>query len=189
MHMMIKDKEENVTGACRSLFCSSWFIRAQLSSPNDSQPFAGRDSDAVVALLIGQIDHRIADISPDRSLSEHLYIHENDAMLLKSIDPNLFTEVSAIMPRPNTISALVDLIAKASKIVEAAYEQTEQSYVPSLDDTEPHPLDTQVWDKDVKKAIQTIEGACAQLCATLAKPDHTLMNVRLNYMISDPGTY
>ncbi|KAF9038013.1 S-adenosyl-L-methionine-dependent methyltransferase [Panaeolus papilionaceus] len=86
------------------------------------------------------------------------------------------------MPPPNIISALVDLITQSSKIVEAAYQTSDRPFVPSLDDTEPHPLDDKIWDKDVKKAIQTIEGACAQLCATLAKPDHTLMNKSLGYV-------
>ncbi|KXN85135.1 L-sorbose 1-dehydrogenase [Leucoagaricus sp. SymC.cos] len=50
-------------------------------------------------------------------------------------------------------------------------------YVPSLDDTEPHPLDTEFYPSDVRQAAQILEGACAQLCATLLRPNHTILNV------------
>ncbi|PPQ70231.1 hypothetical protein CVT24_013089 [Panaeolus cyanescens] len=81
-----------------------------------------------------------------------------------------------------TISALVELIAQASKIVEAAYESAEKPWVPDLDDVEPHPLDEHVWSKELKTAVQTIEGACAQLCATIAKPSYTLAHKNLGFI-------
>ena len=76
------------------------------------------------------------------------------------------------------VSALVKLISDASKIVEGHYVNSSKPYVPSLDDTEPHPLDKQLSEKELRTAIQTIEGACAQLSATVARPSHTIMNVR-----------
>ncbi|TFK36164.1 S-adenosyl-L-methionine-dependent methyltransferase [Crucibulum laeve] len=75
------------------------------------------------------------------------------------------------------LSALVTLIADATKVVESHYQKfPEKPYVPSLDDVEPHPLDDAISDKELRNAIQTIEGACAQLTATVARPSHTLVN-------------
>lgn len=76
--------------------------------------------------------------------------------------------------RDTSLSALVKLIADATKVVEASYQD---SYVPSLDDTGPHPLDDKVSPPDVRKAVQTIEAACAQLCATVTKPKLAIVNV------------
>ena len=76
------------------------------------------------------------------------------------------------------ISALIKLISDAGKIVEAHYVKSSKPYVPSLDDTEPHPLDRQLAEEELRTAVQTIEGACAQLTATIARPGHTLINVR-----------
>jgi hypothetical protein len=83
-------------------------------------------------------------------------------------------------PRDSQLSALVALIADATKIVEAHYKKVEaMPYVPSLDDLDAHPLDGVIaGDKELCTAIQTIEGACSQLCATIARPNHTVLNVR-----------
>lgn len=75
------------------------------------------------------------------------------------------------------LSALLALITDATKTVESFYGETSMPFVPSLDDTTPHPLDTQVSLPELRRAIEIIEGACAQLCATVARPSHTLMNV------------
>ena len=84
--------------------------------------------------------------------------------------------------RRGQISALVKLISDASKIVETHYAKSSKPYVPSLNDTEPHPLDEQLAEKELRTAVQTIEGACAQLSATVARPSHTIVNVRwLNF--------
>jgi len=80
--------------------------------------------------------------------------------------------------RRGQISALTKLISEAGKIVEAHYVKTPKPYVPSLDDTEPHPLDGQLIKEELRTAVQTIEGACAQLSATVARPTHTILNVR-----------
>ena len=80
--------------------------------------------------------------------------------------------------RRGQVSALVKLISDASKIVEAHYVKSSKPYVPSLDDTEPHPLDKQLAEKELRTAVQTIEGACAQLSVTVARPNHTILNVR-----------
>ena len=75
------------------------------------------------------------------------------------------------------ISALVALITDASKIVEHHYAKSAIPTVPSLNDTEPHPLDNEINDAELRNAIQIIEGACLQLSATVARPDHTIINV------------
>jgi hypothetical protein len=82
------------------------------------------------------------------------------------------------------LSALVTLIADATKVVEAYYHQTSGSYIPSLDDTASHPLDDEVSPPSVRKAVQTIEAACAQLCATVTKPKLAIVNVstRLSFV-------
>ena len=80
--------------------------------------------------------------------------------------------------RRGQVSALVKLISDTSKIVEAHYAKSSKPYVPSLDDTEAHPLDKQLVEKELRTAVQTIEGACAQLSATVARPSHTIVNVR-----------
>lgn len=81
-------------------------------------------------------------------------------------------------PKDSQLSALVALIADATKIVEAHYKKVEvMPYVPSLDNPDAHPLDTVIADdKELCTAIQTVEGACSQLCATIARPTHTLLD-------------
>ncbi len=75
------------------------------------------------------------------------------------------------------LSQLVGLIANATKFVEDTFAMTTEPNVPSLNDTTPHPLDNQVSSMEMKEAIQTIEGACAQLCALVARPNHTMLDV------------
>lgn len=77
------------------------------------------------------------------------------------------------------LQGLVSLIGNATRLVEERFKASSRPYVPSLDDTEEHPLDSQMSDPELRDAIQTIEGACAQLCATVARPSHTVVNVRL----------
>lgn len=84
---------------------------------------------------------------------------------------------TTMTPNHGQISALVTLITDASKIVEQHYERSAVPVVPSLDDTEPHPLDNEICNDDLRKAIQIIEGACFQLSATVARPNHTVINV------------
>ena len=84
----------------------------------------------------------------------------------------------ALRTSSGQISALVKLISDASKVVEAHFANSSKPYVPSLDDTEPHPIDKQLAGKELRTAIQTIEGACAQLSATVARPSHSILNVR-----------
>ncbi|KAJ3571814.1 hypothetical protein NP233_g3494 [Leucocoprinus birnbaumii] len=86
------------------------------------------------------------------------------------------------MTQPSAdIASLISLIASAASSLESYYTaNAEKPYVPSLDDTEPHPLDSTIYPLDMKQAAQVLEGACAQLCATLVRPNHTVLNKHLN---------
>ena len=75
------------------------------------------------------------------------------------------------------VSALVALIVGAAKSIEAEYAKSSTPSVPSLDDLTPHPLDSQISSAPLRQATQILEGACAQLCATIACPQHTIVNV------------
>ena len=77
-----------------------------------------------------------------------------------------------------SVSALVALIVGAAKSIEVEYAKSSTPSVPSLDDLTPHPLDSQVSSSALRQATQILEGACAQLCATVARPQHTISNVR-----------
>ncbi|KAK0443668.1 S-adenosyl-L-methionine-dependent methyltransferase [Desarmillaria tabescens] len=77
---------------------------------------------------------------------------------------------------PSQLSQLVSLIANATKFVEDTFSKAAEPNVPSLDDTTSHPLDDQVSSMEMREAIQTIEGACAQLCALVARPNRTMLN-------------
>ncbi|KAJ6590637.1 S-adenosyl-L-methionine-dependent methyltransferase [Mycena vulgaris] len=79
------------------------------------------------------------------------------------------------MTRAGQISALLSLITEAARTLEAGYTKG-HGCVPSLDETEPHPLDGKISSPEMKEAVQVLEGACAQLCATLARPNHTVVN-------------
>lgn len=76
------------------------------------------------------------------------------------------------------LSELVSLISKATKVVEAEFSKSDKPEVPSLDDTTPHPLD-ELSSMETREAVAIIEGACAQLCALVARPSHTVLNVSI----------
>lgn len=82
-----------------------------------------------------------------------------------------------MVTKDGALSSLVSLIADAAAIVEAHFKASQKPFVPSLDDTEEHPMDTQLYSPELRKAVQTIEAACAQLTATVAKPSRTIVNV------------
>lgn len=100
-------------------------------------------------------------------------MHRRDAIFYSSC---INLEMSAAHGQ---LSKLVALIAEATKTVEAEFAKSSKPYVPSLDDTEPHPLDVLSDSMDLRLAIQTIEGACAQLVTTVTRPCHTIFNVRV----------
>lgn len=73
------------------------------------------------------------------------------------------------------IEALLTLINTSARDAIALYEQ--YGDVPSIDQTQPHPLDDEIDQVALKSAIRTLEGACAQITATLAPPAHTAINL------------
>ena len=75
------------------------------------------------------------------------------------------------------LEALLKLINSAAQEAIVEYEKAGGD-VPSIDSTEFHPLDNALDHVALKSAVRTLEGACAQLCATLAPPFHTATNVR-----------
>lgn len=75
------------------------------------------------------------------------------------------------------LNALLALITESVATVQNEFSQSSKPYVPSLNDTEPHPLDTQFSSPELIKAVRTIQGACVQLCATAVRPNRTLLNV------------
>jgi len=102
---------------------------------------------------------------------------DDDHDIQMSTNPRSMNLQPSMALRRGQISALAKLISDATKIVEAHYVKSPKPYVPSLDDTEPHPLDEKLTEKELRTAVQTIEGACAQLSATVARPSHTVVNV------------
>ena len=82
------------------------------------------------------------------------------------------------------LEALLKLINSAAQEAIAEYEKAGGD-VPSIDSTEPHPLDNDdaIDNIALKSAIRTLEGACAQLCTTLAPPSHTAINVSYSFLI------
>ncbi|TFK39899.1 S-adenosyl-L-methionine-dependent methyltransferase [Crucibulum laeve] len=80
----------------------------------------------------------------------------------------------------NGLSALVSLISDATKVIEAEYQRDPHG-IPSLEDLGPHPFDTAVYSTAMRNAIQVLEGACAQLCATVGRPSHTMLNKAMGF--------
>jgi len=85
----------------------------------------------------------------------------------------------------SAISALVAHIQEAAKVLEDHYSSTDEnpSGVPSIHHAEEHPLDKKIMKREVRAAVQTIEGACAQLVDTVGNPHHILMNVWLFFCV------
>lgn len=80
---------------------------------------------------------------------------------------------TSLTPRAQ-LDALVVLINSAAQEAIAEYERTGD--VPSTESM--HPRDDATATLGLRKAIRILEGACEQLCTTLAPPAHTLVNVR-----------
>ena len=74
------------------------------------------------------------------------------------------------------IQQLVALITDAAKAIEREFAKSPEPTIPTLDDVKPHPLDGTMGDT-IRKAVAILDGACAQLCASVAAPSHTIVNV------------
>ncbi|KAG6860495.1 hypothetical protein C0995_010532 [Termitomyces sp. Mi166 len=81
-------------------------------------------------------------------------------------------------PHPDAhISELVSLIKNATNIIQSHYLKSSLPTIPSLNNLAPHPLDSTISPPQLRDAAKLLEGACTQLCATLARPSHTILNI------------
>lgn len=71
------------------------------------------------------------------------------------------------------LDALLSVLHSAAHEAITEYERTGE--VPSTESA--HPLDFQPPSFALMNALRILEGACEQLCTTLAPPAHTLLNV------------
>ncbi|KAL9714576.1 hypothetical protein Ac2012v2_001230 [Leucoagaricus gongylophorus] len=74
------------------------------------------------------------------------------------------------------ISSLVSIITTATSSIESFYRNSSKKPVPTLDNVDPHPLDVSIYPLEGKHSVQMLEGACTQLCATLSRPNHTMLS-------------
>lgn len=74
------------------------------------------------------------------------------------------------------VESLLTLIRVSALSALEEYEKHGEE-APALDSLHTHPLDEAVDRMALKKVIRNLEGACDQLCSTLALPTHTVMNV------------
>ncbi|KAF9009301.1 S-adenosyl-L-methionine-dependent methyltransferase [Hymenopellis radicata] len=73
------------------------------------------------------------------------------------------------------IHQLIALITSAAKTIEDEFAKSPEPIIPTLDDVKPHPLDGSPGDA-IRRAVAIMDGACAQLCASVAPPSHTIVN-------------
>ncbi|KAH7879245.1 S-adenosyl-L-methionine-dependent methyltransferase [Lentinula edodes] len=78
------------------------------------------------------------------------------------------------------VQVLLELIRKSATEALDEYGKYGDG-VPSVYETNTHPLDEHKMSLRLKKAIRNLEGACDQLCATLAPPLHTIVNRAQDY--------
>ncbi|KAF9563371.1 S-adenosyl-L-methionine-dependent methyltransferase [Agrocybe pediades] len=78
-------------------------------------------------------------------------------------------EVSSKSP----ISSLVRLINNSAQVIEEHYAKSSM-IIPPLDSITAHPLDGEIMNDELRVAVQTMKGACAQLADTVGKPDVTV---------------
>ncbi|KNZ77676.1 Sterigmatocystin 8-O-methyltransferase [Termitomyces sp. J132] len=74
------------------------------------------------------------------------------------------------------ISELITLIKNATETIESHFLKSSLPIIPSLDSLAHHPLDSAILPPQLRDAVQLLEGACGQLCATLARPNHIILN-------------
>jgi hypothetical protein len=74
------------------------------------------------------------------------------------------------------VDALLALILSSVEVVKSQYAQQGHE-MPTLESVVPHPMDNVIPGLVLKRAVQTLEGACAQLTAIVAPPAHTIVNV------------
>ncbi|KAG2070682.1 S-adenosyl-L-methionine-dependent methyltransferase [Suillus decipiens] len=74
------------------------------------------------------------------------------------------------------VEALLDIINSSAREAMKEYKKNGHG-VPNVDSTTLHPLDLATDTLALRKAIRLLEGACHQLTAALAPPQHTIYNI------------
>jgi hypothetical protein len=77
------------------------------------------------------------------------------------------------------LSVLLSLLTDACESVEREYAKTSKP-LPSLDDVNPHPLDDQPYPLELRESVRIIEAITAQICASVGRPNHVMVNVSPN---------
>jgi len=73
------------------------------------------------------------------------------------------------------LEALLEIINSSARQAIAEYRKGCNN-VPTISSAELHPLDSSIDNVVLRKAIRLLEGACQQLCASLAPPQRTVLN-------------
>lgn len=94
----------------------------------------------------------------------------------RATKPNYWEKFPENMSARRQVESLLAIIKDAAYSALDQYEKT-GAPTPVLDSTEGHLLDHSDDNIVLKKIINKLEGACEQLCTTLAPPSHTIMNV------------
>ena len=76
------------------------------------------------------------------------------------------------------LEALLEIVNSSARQAIVEYKK-EGNDVPTINSAEFHPLDTSAHHVALRKAVRLLEGACQQLCASLAPPQRTVLNVSL----------
>lgn len=74
------------------------------------------------------------------------------------------------------LEALLEIINTSARQAIAEYKKGGNE-VPTIHSKTYHPIDFETDTVALKKSVRLLEGACQQLCASLAPPQHTLQNV------------
>ncbi len=90
--------------------------------------------------------------------------------------------IAIVVEKMSELSALLQLLTEACSTVEHEYAKTSRP-LPSLDDLEPHPLDTEIYPTELRKAVRVIEAATAQMVALVGRPNHVIANVYNSFLL------
>ena len=81
-----------------------------------------------------------------------------------------------IMSTEAQLESLLEVINSSARQAIAEYKKGGND-VPTINSPEFHPLDNSAHNVVLRKAVRVLEGACQQLCASLAPPQRTVLNV------------
>ncbi|KAF9236989.1 O-methyltransferase-domain-containing protein [Melanogaster broomeanus] len=78
------------------------------------------------------------------------------------------------------LEALLEIINSSARQAIAEYKKGGND-VPTIHSKTFHPVDFATDTVALKKSVRLLEGACQQLCASLAPPQHTVINIAQSY--------